>query len=177
MASPGSIKRLTVAVLVNDDINTTQQESIMRSISSAAGINAERGDTISVEPLPFSTEAADRRAAEEQAEKDRQDRIFYMQVGIPLLIIALIALALYMRRRKRIQEEEAAVEAARIAKEEEEKRIAAERAALVEAGEIEEEELTEEEQRQLSEKQTLQQLIDQKPAEVAMLIKTWLAEE
>jgi len=49
--------------------------------------------------------------------------------------------------------------------------------ALVEAGEIEEEELTEEEQRQLSEKQTLQQLIDQKPAEVAMLIKTWLAEE
>ena len=37
--------------------------------------------------------------------------------------------------------------------------------------------LTEEEQKQLNEKQTLQQLIDQKPAEVAMLIKTWLAEE
>ena len=177
VASPGSIKRLTVAVLVNDDITTPQQESIMRSISSAAGINAERGDTISVEPLPFSTEAADRRAAEEQAERDRQDRIFYMQVGIPLLIIALIAFALYMRRRKRLQEEAAAAEAARLAQEEEERRIAAERAALVEAGEIEEEELTEEEQRQLSEKQTLQQLIDQKPAEVAMLIKTWLAEE
>ena len=41
-------------------------------MSSAAGINTERGDTISVEPLPFSTEAADRRAAAEQAEKDRQ---------------------------------------------------------------------------------------------------------
>ena len=40
-----------------------------------------------------------------------------------------------------------------------------------------EEELTEEEQRQLTEKQTLQQLIDQKPAEVAMLIKTWLSED
>ena len=40
-----------------------------------------------------------------------------------------------------------------------------------------EEELTEEEQQHLTEKQTLQQLIDQRPAEVAMLVKTWLAEE
>ena len=39
------------------------------------------------------------------------------------------------------------------------------------------EELTEDEQRQLTEKQTLQELINQKPAEMAMLIKTWLAED
>jgi flagellar M-ring protein FliF len=39
------------------------------------------------------------------------------------------------------------------------------------------EELTEEEQQHLTEKQTLQQLIDQRPAEVAMLVKTWMAEE
>lgn len=177
VASPGSIKRLTVAVLVNDDINATQQDSILRSVSSAAGINTDRGDTISVEPLPFSTEAADRRAAEEQAERDRQDRIFYMQVGIPLLILALILGAYLMHRRRKRLEAEAAAEAERLAKEEEERRLAAERAAMVEAGVIEEEELTEDEQRQLTEKQTLQQLIDQKPAEVAMLIKTWLAEE
>ena len=126
IASPGSIRRLNVAVLVNDDINATQQDSIMRSVSSAAGINADRGDTVSVEPLPFSTEARDRLAAEQQAEKDRQDRIFYAEVGIPLLIIALIVGALLMRRRK---------------------------------------------------KQQLMELIDQKPAEVAMLIKTWLSDE
>jgi len=52
-----------------------------------------------------------------------------------------------------------------------------ERAALLAAGALEPEELSEEEQQHLTEKQTLQQLIDQKPAEVAMLIKTWLAEE
>ena len=40
-----------------------------------------------------------------------------------------------------------------------------------------EDELTEEEQRQLTEKQQIMQLIDAKPAEVAMLIKTWLAED
>ena len=52
-----------------------------------------------------------------------------------------------------------------------------ERAALLAAGALDTEELTEEEQQHLTEKQTLQQLIDQRPAEVAMLVKTWLAEE
>ena len=48
---------------------------------------------------------------------------------------------------------------------------------MVDSGEVDEEELTEDEQRQLTEKQTLQELINQKPAEMAMLIKTWLAED
>ncbi|MDY3298430.1 flagellar basal-body MS-ring/collar protein FliF [Selenomonas sp.] len=177
IASPGSIRRLNVAVLVNDDINATQQDSILRSVSSAAGINADRGDTVSVEPLPFSTEARDRLAAEQQAEKDRQDRIFYAEVGIPLLIIALIVSALLMRRRKKQQEKEAAEEAARLEQEEQERMAEEARAAAIENGEVDEEELSEEEQRRLTEKQQLMELIDQKPAEVAMLIKTWLSDE
>ena len=177
IASPGSIRRLNVAVLVNDDVNATQQDSILRSVSSAAGINADRGDTVSVEPLPFSTEARDRLAAEQQAEKDRQDRIFYAEVGIPLLIIALIVGALLMRRRKKQQEKEAAEEAARLEQEEQERMAEEARAAAIENGEVDEEELSEEEQRRLTEKQQLMELIDQKPAEVAMLIKTWLSDE
>ncbi|TYZ23480.1 flagellar basal-body MS-ring/collar protein FliF [Selenomonas ruminis] len=176
VAAPGSIRRLNVAVLVNDDVNATQQDSIMRTVSSAAGINQDRGDTISVEPLPFSTELRDRRAAEEQAAKDREDRIFYMQIAAALLVLALIVGAIMMRRRKK-QQELAALEEQRRLEEEEKARLAAERAERVDAGEVGEEELTEEEQRHLTEKQTLQQLIDQKPAEVAMLIKTWLSEE
>ena len=176
VAAPGSIRRLNVAVLVNEDVNATQQDSIMRTVSSAAGINQDRGDTISVEPLPFSTELRDRRAAEEQAAKDREDRIFYMQIAAVLLVLALIAAYIMMRRKKKQQELAALAEQKRL-EEEEKQRLAAERAALVEAGEVGEEELTEEEQRQLTEKQTLQQLIDQKPAEVAMLIKTWLSED
>ena len=181
IASPGSIKRLNVAVLVNDDINATQQDSILRSVSSAAGINQDRGDTVSVEPLPFSTEARDRLAAAEQAEKDRQDRIFYAEVAIPLLILALIVGGILMYRRKKRLEREAIEEAKR--QEEEEQRRQEEEAArlaALEAGEGEEgeeDELTEEEKQRFTEKQQLQELIDQKPAEVAMLIKTWLSEE
>ena len=173
IASPGSIRRLTVAVLVNDDVTQPQQESILRTVSSAAGINPQRGDTISVEPLPFSTEAAERRAAEEQAEKDRQDRIFYTQVGLVLLVIALIVGGILMYRRKKRLEREAAEEARRI----EEERIAEERAAAIAAGEVEEEDLSEEEQQQMNQKLALLALIDSKPEEVALLVKTWLSEE
>ena len=185
IASPGSIRRLNVAVLVNDDVNATQQDSILRSVSSAAGINQDRGDTISVEPLPFSTEARDRLAAEQQAEKDRADRIFYAEVAGVILLLALIIGGILMYRRKKRQEREAAEEAARL-EAEEQARIAEEEAraeaiangTLTEDGEpVEEEELSEEEKKRLSEKQQIMDLIDQKPAEVAMLIKTWLAED
>ncbi|MBR2216281.1 MAG: flagellar M-ring protein FliF [Selenomonadaceae bacterium] len=176
VASPGSIRRLTVAVLVDDSVTATQQDSILRSVSSAAGINTDRGDTISVEPLPFSTEAAERRAAAEAAERERQERIMYMQIGVVLLLLALIGLIYYLRRRKKLRILAELAEQRRL-EELERQRQAAERAALVEAGQVQEEELTEEEQRQLSEKQQLMQIIDQKPAEVAMLVKTWLAED
>ena len=176
VAAPGSIRRLNVAVLVNDDVSATQQDSIMRTVSNAAGINTDRGDTVSVEPLPLSTELRDRKAAEEQAAKDKENRIFYMQVAAILLVLALIIGGILMYRRKKRMEREALEEQQRL-EAEEQARLAAERAAMVDSGEVDEEELTEDEQRQLTEKQKLQELINQKPAEMAMLIKTWLAED
>jgi len=52
-----------------------------------------------------------------------------------------------------------------------------ERADLVAAGLLQEEELTLEEKRHLSEREAIEKLIREKPAEVAMLVKTWLSEE
>ena len=177
VAAPGSIRRLTVAVLVDDTVTPQQQDSIMRTVSSAAGINTNRGDTVSVEPLPFSTELRDRRAAEEKAAKDREDMILYGTIAAILLVLAAIGGYFYYRRKKKL--EAIAAEQERIRQEEEarKKLEEEERAALLAAGALEPEELSEEEQQHLTEKQTLQQLIDQRPAEVAMLVKTWLAEE
>ena len=174
VASPGSIRRLTVAVLVNDDVTQAQQESILRSVRSAAGINPDRGDTVSVEPLPFSTEARDKKLADEQAERDRLDREFYLQLAAFLLVIALIVGSILMYRRKKRLEQEA-IEEQRRQEELERQRLAEERAAQIEAGEVTEEELTEEEQRQLTEMQAIEEMIMHSPEDAAMLIKQWLA--
>lgn len=189
IASPGSIRRVNIAVLVNDDITRAQQDSILRSVSSAVGINAERGDTVSVEPLPFSTELADRRAAEEAAERARQDRNFYMSVAAGVLLLALIIGAVLLRRRRLRLEREAYEEEQRqlaLAEQErleEERRMEQERAELISAGQVpeqlvdEEPQLTEDELRTLSEREAIEKLINEKPAEVAMLVKTWLSED
>ncbi|MBQ7198641.1 MAG: flagellar M-ring protein FliF [Selenomonadaceae bacterium] len=184
VSSPGSISRLTVAVLVNDTITDAQRENLLRVVSSAAGINETRGDVISVEPMPFSTEARDREAAAEAAEQKRQDRILYMEFGALILLLALLLGGFLMYRRKKQQErevEEARLRAEREAREAEEaaqrRAEEAQRARDIEEGIIEDEGLTPQEKQQRDEKQAILKMIDEKPADVAMLIKTWLAED
>ena len=175
---------MNVAVLVNDTVTALQQESLLRVVSSAAGINEARGDTVSVEPLPFNTEKRDRQQAEDLAERERKDRILYMEIGALILLAALIAGGFLMYRRKKQQEREAFEEAQRIeeerrrAEEEERRRIEEEeRARAIEADKVPEDSLTPEERQQREEKKTVLRLIDEKPADMAMLIKQWLSED
>ena len=206
IASPGSIRRLTVAVLVNDTITELQQEGLLRAVSSAAGINEERGDTISVEPLPFNTALEDQKAEEARQEQLRKDRILYTEIAAMILIAALLLGGFLMYRWKKRKERQDEIErqlaAERKAREEEEQarraeearvqaeiaqqeaqRVAEEqaqaeqRAKDIEEDLIEEDNLTEEEKQQLQEKKAILKLIDEKPAEVAMLVKLWLTED
>ena len=202
IASPGSIRRLTVAVLVNDTITELQQEGLLRAVSSAAGINEERGDTISVEPLPFNTDLMDQKAEEARQEQLRKDRILYTEIAAMILLAALLLGGFLMYRWKKRKERQDEIErqlaAERKAREEEEQarraeeaRVQAEiakqqaeeqaqieqRAKEVEENIIPEENLTEEEREQLKEKKAILKLIDEKPAEVAMLVKLWLTED
>ncbi len=195
IASPGSIRRLTVAVLVNDEITELQQEGLLRAVSSAAGINEDRGDTISVEPMPFNTDLRDQREAEARQEQLRKDRILYTEIAAMILIAALLLGGFLMYRWKKRKERQAELEArleaerkareeARLAEEaqrraeEAERRIEAEaRAEAVANEEIEDDKLTPDERRIRNERQAILDLIDQKPAEVAWLVKTWLIED
>ena len=195
IASPGSIRRLTVAVLVSDEITELQQEGLLRAVSSAAGINEDRGDTISVEPMPFNTDLRDQREAEARQEQLRKDRILYTEIAAMILIAALLLGGFLMYRWKKRKERQAELEArleaerkareeARLAEEaqrraeEAERRIEAEaRAEAIAKEEIEEDKLTPDEKRIRNERQAILDLIDQKPAEVAWLVKTWLIED
>lgn len=173
IAAPGSIRRLTIAVLVDEQINRAQQESISRAVSSAVGLNTVRGDTISVEPLPFNTELMDRQAREEQERLAKEQQMFWLQIGLLVLAVLAVVFIIYSRRR------------ARLAREEAERQAAIESAAALDIQEAAEAalmqgqsgELSPEEQTRLSERQALEELIRTRPEEVAQLVKTWLSEE
>ena len=80
-----------------------------------------------------------------------------------------------MRRKERLakEAEEEAIRQAELQRQREEE----ERLAAASEGVIPEAELTEEEKERLNERQTIEELIRNKPEEVAVLIKTWLSED
>ncbi|HVW16726.1 MAG TPA: flagellar basal-body MS-ring/collar protein FliF [Solirubrobacteraceae bacterium] len=56
--APGSVQRLSVALLLDSSIPKAQVAGIKQSVASAAGLDPKRGDTISVTQLPFSKPVA-----------------------------------------------------------------------------------------------------------------------
>lgn len=180
IASPGSVKRLNIAVLVSDTMTAQQQDSVARAVASAVGIDPDRGDTVSVEPVPFSTEAADRKAQEEQNAKDAANRVLYMEIAAVLLPLLLLGLAFYLYKRKKRLEEAAAEEELQRQADLEQQRLAAQQAAGISEGaeaDATGEEMSEEEQNHLTERQTVEKMINTNPEQVVDLLKSWLSEE
>jgi flagellar M-ring protein FliF len=162
VATPGSIKRLTVAVLVDASVNRAQQDSILRTVSSAIGINNARGDTVSVESITFNTEAADRQRREEMEAESQQRQALWLKIALAVATVLGILYILRMRSLRKKQEEE---------------RVEEEIAAATESMSIETPEMTAQEIQLSEQRKELERLAKAKPEEVAQLIKVWLSEE
>src|SRR3954447_20346250 len=52
--APGAVQRLDVALLVDPSVPPKTAKALQQAISSAAGINTQRGDTISLSSVPFA---------------------------------------------------------------------------------------------------------------------------
>lgn len=96
--NPGSVKRLSVAVILDDasGYDQAQLQEIERAIRAAAGLEAARGDQLSLSALPFDRSAQQAsQTATEAAE--RQEMI--LQAGrIALLGVLALAMLLIFRR-------------------------------------------------------------------------------
>lgn len=92
--SPGEVKRLTVAVMVDpgeQQLPAPQLQRLQRLVENAVGFDSDRGDSVVVEAMKFS--AAD-LAAEEGSFLDSLpvDHIFSLLKLVILAAVALIAL-------------------------------------------------------------------------------------
>ena len=104
----GALKRQSVSVAISAvaarNLNVQELQNL---VSAAAGINAGRGDVLSVQVLPFSTAAADQakaalaaQQAQDQARTSAQLMTTLVWAGV-LLLIAIAVLVLWLRSRKR----------------------------------------------------------------------------
>ncbi len=166
ISTPGSIKRLTVAVLVDASIPKAQQDSLTKTVASAIGINPSRGDAIALENIQFNTEMADKQRKEEEEIAKQQQQVFMLKVG--LVVIAVIALLYFLYRRYALRREQEEALAA----------LALEPQSVVDAeAEAAKEELNAQEKERAEQRGSIEKFAKSRPEDVAQILKVWLAEE
>jgi flagellar M-ring protein FliF len=95
--APGEVERITLSVMVDGISDTAKLLSLTNVISTAAGINAARGDTLAVEAYEFDRTFTDARAAEAQSE---QWLDLALQIGAVVGAAAvLIGLLIFVQRQ------------------------------------------------------------------------------
>lgn len=102
--APGGVVKQSVSVVVDSKSSTIDNVKLQAALASAVGIDAKRGDTISVTSLPFDTTGATAATAElkqVEAAAKRDAMIGYAKQGLLVLGIVIFLLVASLSRRKR----------------------------------------------------------------------------
>ncbi|HHT72460.1 MAG TPA: flagellar M-ring protein FliF [Firmicutes bacterium] len=158
-ASPGKVSHLSVAVWLNGQYSPNQLASVEQSITRAIGLQPSRGDSIYVDAIPFETSEmwADGPIVQ---YVESPDYLPYIILGAILLLVLVVAL---IRRSPRRKEEAVLAPAA---------------AGLdITVGDELAPELSEADKELRELRNKVANIAQEKPRDVAQLIRTWLAEE
>lgn len=153
--APGAVKRLSVAVIVNQRLSPAQARTIRATVSAALGADPARHDVISVTGMPFNQSLARKASALLAAQANQR----LIQEGVEGLAILLLALLLAMLIR-RIQQRPAYPVPALAGP------------SLLEPTPPQPKVPTPEEQRAIEATQTARE----NPEEVAAIVRSWLKE-
>jgi flagellar M-ring protein FliF len=166
--APGTLRRLSTAVVVDGDLSGEQVQKIEEMVATALGGDSNRGDQIFVSSMAFDTsyqeklrqemEQADVAARQVEKEKQRLKLLQYGAVGFGLLLLAVIVVVVRLRSARGVEEP---VGRQVIPIRELEREVAVTGEQL--AGNVRQEEARE--------------LARQKPEDVAQILKVWLTEE
>lgn len=94
--APGTVERLTVAVVLNKVLTAKETDEIRELVESAVGIDASRGDSINIKGFQFSAPPKDTEAEISQAAKSSQQQSFYLQLASLAAMIILGVVALFI---------------------------------------------------------------------------------
>jgi flagellar M-ring protein FliF len=193
-AAPGTVKRLSVAVLVDAGATSTDQVAqIERLVAAGAGISTGRGDTVQVSRMAFGgTDAA--LAAQQKAEDDakaaeqQQATMGMVRQGVVVLFLLGLLAFVYRTMRKAARRRSgspglyagdvreitpAPIDPEPLSLEPAEAPFAEASVELPEPAILEPERSEEELERDRISKQ-VEEMIDQQPMEVAQMLRGWL---
>ncbi|NHC47094.1 flagellar basal-body MS-ring/collar protein FliF [Motilibacter aurantiacus] len=189
VAAPGSVKKMNVAVLLdNVTAGAVDPAEIQGLVSAAAGVDAARGDTIQVARMPFDSSAqdaaakelADAQAAEKKAAMDKT-----IKTGVLAGVVLLVLLLTWLKARRARKQKRTPLDQIELARLEELERrnaeLEAERRAALEAGTDAPAlpaapEPNADAENLARMRDDIGELVEQQPDEVAQLLRGWLAD-
>lgn len=99
-SAPGSLQRLSVAVVVNKSVKGVSTSEIKGLVSAAAGLVPARGDTVQVAFVPFNQSAAKTEAAQLKAQQSASKKAAMMnEVRDAMIVIVVLGLLAFALRR------------------------------------------------------------------------------
>jgi flagellar M-ring protein FliF len=103
-AAPGSVARLTVAVVLDSTTTgKTDTPTVQQLVANAVGLDTKRGDTVQVSSLPFDTTASAAAQKEIAAATSAAKTAQYLDLGkkAGLVLLAVIVGLVLMRRNRK----------------------------------------------------------------------------
>ena len=85
----GRVERLSVSLLLDESVTEEQATALMEAVSAAAGVDADRGDTIVFSRLPFDRTAVEDAQAAFAAEASTAQILGYVRIALPVLVLAV----------------------------------------------------------------------------------------
>ncbi|HHY14544.1 MAG TPA: flagellar M-ring protein FliF [Firmicutes bacterium] len=157
---PGEVNNLSVSVWINGELDPNQIASIEESVRLATGLKADRGDNIYVASVPFEDTPF---LTDVMPPEIKPVLPVHWIVLAAVVLLALLALVV-LRRRYPIRPEEVPVAAGLDV-------------VVDDDYELKSQELSPEELERLGMRKAIQKMAEEKPEEVALLMKTWLTED
>ncbi len=103
MITPGSIKRLSVAVVVNKELDEAAKDVISETVSAALGLDPARQDQISVTGVFFDTSLTQRINESFAPVPEQFPRIYVYAIAVAAALVVGTAMIIITRRRRREQ--------------------------------------------------------------------------
>jgi flagellar M-ring protein FliF len=187
--APGGIRRLSVAVALDSDVvnDVDQADAISKLVATAAGLDTQRGDVVTLTSLPFSS-LNDRRVGENPDDVRMREfvvtaaRLLAMALG-PLLVSLLLWRILKRDKRSAaggplISVSPLSVGQAHALEAGHTAELPLGEAALrLHGGAAAVPQISEEEREQMRMQEELTEIAKSEPVAVAQLVRTWLQED
>lgn len=159
ISTPGAIRNMSVAIMVNRELDDGQEASIVETVSTALGLDPLKNDRVSVTGFLFDTSLKDTIKDSMQVIPPPLNRLYIYGAAVALALVLGTIILLFARRRKRGDG----------------KRVSP---PVVEQSDFEDEtQLAPEYVMRQRTRESVERLARVNPGSVASLVKTWILED